>query len=224
MDVSTENWKGAYGINCGILEKISDDGTYELRTEITHEMKESLNGQKIKVSFKNLVGFDENLDKHILLEGNWNLEWTLQASDKISEIALDKEIKGYDNVVLEKINLTPVSATLYFPDWKDRMEEVKVTDEDGKETTRKMRQEPPALVGLLMKDGTVITDFKGGPGMAGLDEDGDGTTYIQSDGFSRVVDVENVSSLLFLKKEALEEMKEQERAITREDMLEIPLK
>lgn len=80
----------------------------------------------------------------------------------------------------------------------------------GKEYETEMLAEPPLLTGVKLKDGTLVMDTQGG--VLGY-TDGGKRNYEERYGMGRILDVDEVESLLFVKKPL-----EEERELTEDDL------
>ena len=83
-------------------------------------------------------------------------------------------------------------------DFPRREIEEEYINENGVPGTVTMLAEPPAAMGVKLKDGTVIKYLYIGPGQGGYSEE-NGDTYALLMAADRVIDVDEIESILFLK-------------------------
>ena len=167
-------------------------------------------------------------DTIVDVPGTWDFFYTLSGGDE-SLIYTDLDCPiGETGATLKAAELSPISVTLTY-DWPRNVltetgysEEI-VTDEDGTEHEQSVPfeheyyEEPPSLQGVRMRDGSVLMGINGGPGSGGY-EDENGTTWICQSGTGKILDPENITSLLFLNPETLSE---DGAGITEENCIEV---
>lgn len=129
------------------------------------------------------------------IKGEWILKWNLGGFEKGREVEINQELAGTGINVTSAV-LYPASAIIRmnFP-----MVEITDTglDESGNTITYSDFAEPPAFVGVKLKDGTVYTDLFGG-GSEGY-ENGNRDEFVSRISFSRIIDTNEIDSLLFVK-------------------------
>lgn len=130
------------------------------------------------------------------LEGTWTFDWTLAGADT-TEIYEPDFILGDTGATVEKIEVSPISIMVEY-DFPRREIEEEYINENGVPGTVTMLAEPPAAMGVKLKDGTVIKYLYIGPGQVGYSEE-NGDTYALLMAADRVIDVDEIESILFLK-------------------------
>lgn len=128
-------------------------------------------------------------------KGEWILKWNLGGFEKGREVEINREI-DVTGIKVTSAVLYPASAIIRmsFP-----MTEITDTglDENGNEITYTDFAEPPAFAGVKLNDGTVYTDLFGG-GSEGY-ENGNTEEFVVRVNFSRIIDTDEIDSLLFVK-------------------------
>lgn len=129
------------------------------------------------------------------LKGEWKLKWILNSFEKGVEFKVDREL-GETGIKVTTAVLYPASAIIRmdFP-----MVEIIGTgvDENGNEISYTDFEEPPAFIGVKLKDGTVYTDLFNG-GSEGY-EDGNNDVFVSRINFSKIIETDEVDSLLFIR-------------------------
>ncbi len=209
-----------------VLDYSLEDGSLEYRITLypRGEQGDFLD-RSIHVGFSGLgVSSDENAEGQVQVEvqGNWSFDWTLKG-DADTYTGQCNEPIGDTEAVLAEVELSPISlrTVLEFP--RQEMTEIGYREsqvlEDGelKQVSEPFEYttyaEPPYLMGVKLKDGTLLSRLCMGAGREGyMDEESD--RYEQLFSTNQIIDVEQVQSLLFLK-----EMPEGEGSILTEDNL-----
>ncbi|MGI6006813.1 MAG: DUF4179 domain-containing protein [Ruminococcus sp.] len=179
----------AYAEDGSLIEKyVQEDGSLEYDLVLSHSQQEKgyLFGKTIHVKFSNLGTF-EKTDFHLAMEGTWEFDWTLQGNDEMKADEWDIPL-GDSGVVLKETEISPISmrAVLELPKGQYTMDET----EEG--------MNPPMLKGVVMKDGTAYPYLY--PGMGGSDYLPQGSDqYTTLFALDRILDVDQVESLLFAK-------------------------
>lgn len=190
FDVSGQN-DYSYSTSHGFLDVTQEP-------EITNKryygiwIKKSIdfNEKNLTLHFKNLQADAGKLDMHTILKGDWTLTWKMSYKDSTKYFDMNKKcnLSGY-NVLVKKIEITPLSMTVYF-DGKD----IKSMEKTEKVNLDKLDSlEPILFKGVKYNDGTVLSLSGSG------DQSFDKSTgeYKLSTCFDKVVQIENVKGLLF---------------------------
>lgn len=171
-------------------EKVSytrEDGSLEFQIQMNSEEKGVFFDKPIHVELKDL-GFYGGDEENIVVEakGIWEFDWVLKGSNEIKVYELNTPL-GKSGATVLQAELSPISicVTYQYP----RQAET---------------EEPPSFTGVRLKDGTIYTGLSGA-GVYGYT--GEGTdVYKETVSLERVIDVEQVESLLFVKSYPEEEM------------------
>lgn len=134
-------------------------------------------------------------------KGKWVLEWTLDNFESGKTFALDSAL-GDTGARVTSAVLYPASAVIRVSFPKVEITEIGF-DENGNEVPVTVYAEPPAFAGVKLKDGTVYTDLFGG-GTEGY-EDGNSEEFVARVNFSRIINTDEIESLLFVKNQLNEE-------------------
>lgn len=173
-----------------------EDGSMEYHITLSNSMNKGFFiGKPIHVELKNL-GTVDKAQYQPGVEGTWTFDWTLEGSSQMRECSLNAPL-GDSGATVVKAEISPISLRAEFQYPRQEIQE-KGIDENGKEITMTSYKEPPRLSGVRMKDGTVYPYLYLGPGGQGY-ENNNSDRYTITFAIDRVIDVEQVESLLFSK-------------------------
>jgi hypothetical protein len=195
---------------------VQEDGSLEYRILMMNEQKGYYLDKPIHVELKDLGTYPGKAESitEADVEGTWSFDWTLQGSEEMKTCQINTLLEDHNATVLEA-ELSPISfsITYNFP-----MQETTETvqDENGEEITVISYAEPPYFTGVQLKDGTIYTSINGG-GYEGYRE-GDSDVYECSGAFTRIIDVDQIESLLFVKSSP-----EGEQSLTEENLYFVPI-
>ncbi len=167
--------------------------------------------QPIHIELADLGFYGENQEVDVVVEGNWNFDWTLSGSQDTLEVDCNEAL-GESGASLVHAEISPISiyAMLDYP-YKETTEPG--IDVNGNAFEHKTYVEPPYLVGVKLKDGTRYTRLLTG-GMEGYLEDKKTFFYLFST--DRILDLKQIDSLLFIKS-----YPEGEGPLTEENLYEV---
>jgi hypothetical protein len=177
-----------YGITGGFLQKDERDIANQRYYEIWVFSDEAtiFSNAEIHLNFKNLQADSGKHDFYTVLEGSWEMSWTLAHSDDSKMFALNENISigGYD-IVVESVEISAMSIT------------VKLGGNQVVELAKAMDIsndiDASLALRLTLDDGTIF-DASGGPGSGALNDSG--TLYSISQSFYKVLDVERADELV----------------------------
>lgn len=194
-----------------ILDYSMEDGSLEYRITLYPDgEKGRFMDKTIQVAFSGLGVYSDEEggaeELQVEIPGNWAFDWTMKG-DGNTYTAQCNEAVGDSGAVLTGVEISPISVKvdLAFPrqeitetGFRESQEmvdgELKQVSEPFEYTTY---VEPPMLMGVKLKDGTLLTRLTG-PGLGGyVDEESD--QHEQLFATNRILDVDQVQSLLFLK-------------------------
>lgn len=105
-------------------------------------------GKQLEINLKDINVFvDNEVGSEDVLEGEWNLKWTVQGTEESTVFALNHEL-GNTGATVTTVDMTPISVEVRYNFPKETYQV------EGGGT---MHKEPPYLMGVIMKDGTVYT-------------------------------------------------------------------
>lgn len=122
--------KDVYGTQgAGFVENKYSTSDYETIYELYAANRDEVDitGKEIRVHLKNLVGGDKKLDDDLLVEGDWNLHWTVKSNSATKTIQLNGSYEGKGTVKgktvsatynLKALEISPLSFSLTY-DCKD---------------------------------------------------------------------------------------------------------
>lgn len=128
-------------------------------------------------------------------QGKWTLEWTFDNLEQGKTFTLDYAL-GNTGAKVNEVTLYSASCVVKY-DFPKKDIETDAYDENGKLYKTMDFAEPPALVGVKLKDGTVLADINDG-GSNGY-ENGDLNEFVSRVNFSRIIETDEIDSLLFAK-------------------------
>lgn len=198
-----------------VMHYVNDDGTMEYRISMMASKDGSFIGKELHVEFQGLGVYEEKAsDVTVKVDGDWAFDLTLPGSDQAQTFELDAELEG-SGATVSKAVLTPLSATISY-DFPYEEETEIGADENGEETVVHTFAEPPSFLGFRMKDGSDIRVMGGGS--SGYNDENT-EVYRVVESYERVVDIDQIDSLLFKKSSPQEE-----RALTDDEMYLVPLR
>lgn len=138
-------------------------------------------GKTVHVELENLGTVDKAEYKPVL-EGKWTFDCTLGGSEEMRIVDLEEPV-GDVGMTVTHVELSPISAYI----------EYKVSNQQA---TEKVNTSFP---GIKMKDGTLYPYIWYEPGITGKSSS-DSEAYVINFSFDRIIDVDQVEGLIFLKK------------------------
>ncbi len=174
---------------------VAEDGSMEFDLSLSAgENEGAFIDAPIHVEFKNL-GTLKKAEYFPDLTGTWVLDFTLQGSDQIRRFTMNEALGDTGCYVIEA-EISPISLQA-----KYRMpvetEEIEAVDENGNPITSTVYKEPPAFMGVRLKDGTLLPCLRNG-GSEGF-EDLDAGIYKVTFATDHVLNADEVDALLFMK-------------------------
>ncbi|MGL6201787.1 MAG: DUF4179 domain-containing protein [Lachnospiraceae bacterium] len=193
---------------------VMEDGSLEYWITLSSHEKRYFINKPVHVELDN-IGTVSKAEYHNELNGTWSFDWDLQGSEDMKECTLNAPLGDTDATVV-KAEITPISlrAEYEFP-----RQEVTETafNENGEEESYTTWAEPPELTGIKMKDGTIYPFISlGADTMGYVSEDSD--IYTRTFPIDRIIDVDQVESLLFIKSYA-----EEGETISEDNFYVVPL-
>ncbi|MCC8105262.1 MAG: DUF4179 domain-containing protein [Clostridiales bacterium] len=187
-----------------LLQYVQDDGSLEYCITLYSTTEGAFIGRDLRIEFQGLGSYVENTEEEIRtdVDGTWDFDLTLSGSPNTTTYDLDAVLEDSGATVIQAV-LSPLSATIYY-EFPYSEYTVEAEDEDGMTRITTLFDEAPAFIGFRMKDGTDIRYLTGG-GSNGYDNDrndienGEMLIYRVIQGYGRVIDVDEIESLLFLK-------------------------
>lgn len=131
-----------------------------------------------------------------VLYGTWSFEWNLQGKECVKEYSLSAPL-GETGATVTRAEITPISLYVEYDFPREEIPQI-AYDENDEEIEFMTNAEPPQLMGVIMKDGTRHPFLFMGPGSTGY-LDVDSNRYMTSFAIDRIIDEEQVESLLFRK-------------------------
>jgi len=165
-----------------ITRYVDENGKMEfVITAFVADKNDSLLGKKIHVDLTNF-GTVEKAGYDNCVTGSWNFAIDLPDVSSAKTIQVDRKV-GETDFTLDYIELSPVSIKLNF-------------DVNGEIIVSEDMNGIPRFCGVVLKDGTRLPFLFGG-GMTGYEDETMTKAYALSQ-FDRVIDVDQVASLLFM--------------------------
>jgi hypothetical protein len=196
---------------------VQEDGSLEYRILLMNDQKGYFIDQPIHVELKDLGTYPGKAEAVVTdVTGTWSFDWILQGSDEMTTYEMDAPLDDHDATVLEA-EISPISFRITYQFTKQEQSE-SALDENGDEIDITTFAEPPYFTGVQLKDGTIYTGINGGGYEGYSDEDSD--TYISSGVFTRIIDVDQIENLLFIRSYPEEDG---EATLTEENLYYVPV-
>lgn len=173
---------------------VREDGSMEYWVTLYNSTKGYFIDKQIHIELQNL-GTLAKAEYFAGIEGTWSFDWNLQGTDSMKEYLLHEPL-GDTNAIVTKAELTPISMHIEYEFPRQKVTEEGL-NENGETIYIDMYAEPPMIMGVKMKDGTIYPYLANGGSFGYESEDSD--LYTATFATDRVIDVDKVESLLFLK-------------------------
>ncbi len=194
-----QEYRGSGGGSVGSNEPGTIDLDWSMQPRRRGGLEENVPGwffgKKLQITLINVKGYrnaKEPEAEEILVEGKWVLTWTIEGTEESRTFELNQAL-GNTGAAVQSITLSPLSSEIRYIHPK-QLEEVPA--EGGKTAT--VIKDPPYLMGVLLKDGTVIT------GLLGMGKEGYASEakdlYICTYKMKHILDPDEIDSFLFKKK------------------------
>ncbi len=174
-----------------------EDGSLDYQCVLSgHDREGFFIGKEIHVEFQNM-GTVYKAEYTPDIEGSWTLDWVLEGCEDIRKYDLSVPL-GDTGATVVQAEISPISlkTAAQFP--RQEISEAAVDGTTGEEFEHTTYAEPPALSGVRMKDGTLYPYLYAGPGTMGYESE-DSDLYCETFAIDRVLDIDQVESLLFQK-------------------------
>lgn len=191
-----------------------EDGSMEYDMLLMTEA-DSFIEKTIHVEFHNLGIYDTANHQFVPgVEGSWAFDFNLNGSDQVKSYEMAEELEG-SGAAVTHAEISPISLTVTY-EMPRQMIESEAVDENGVVSKYTTTARPPRIIGVRLKDGTLLTDIAdgGGEGYCGLTTN----TYQASFATGYIIDPEQVDALLFIKADT-----EGDAPFTEENLYIIPL-
>ena len=201
-------------------------------TDESGQTRSSLAGREVSVELAGL-GFEQGKEScQVQVPGKWKFTFTLPGADEsVCFTEIDKEI-GDTGAVLKEVEISPISMSVMYEFPRKVLtetgyQEEAFTEADGAERyesvpfTYEYYEEPPYATGVRLKDGIILWGINAGPGSSGYtDEKGD--IWVNCFGTGKILDAEQIASILFIDRETLSDQGEID--ITEDNCIEVPFR
>lgn len=166
-----------------IMDYVADDGSLEYTHHITFDEADGRwLDKEIVVSFRSINVQSDNAGKDIpLVEGNWELRWTLTGTEDSITVTPNAEIGSSGVVLLEAVigQKTVKARYQLSEDWEGWDELVEM---------------PQSVQGVRMTDGS---EYRCGGGTGGFEDREKMIYFTQFDIYDGILDISQVESLFF---------------------------
>lgn len=174
---------------------IADDGSMEYDMLLMTDA-DSFIGKAIHVEFHNLGIYDSTEHQFIpSIEGTWTFDFSLDGSDQTTFYEMSEVLEG-SGATVTHAEISPISLSVTY-EMPRQMIETEVVEENGEISKITTTAGAPRIIGVRLKDGTLLTEITsgGGEGYCGFLTD----TYQSSFATDHIIDPEQVDALLFIK-------------------------
>ncbi|MCM1263260.1 MAG: DUF4179 domain-containing protein [Butyrivibrio sp.] len=179
----------------------TEDGTLEYHMYLNAQNREGFFLNKpVSVKLKNLGTYTNRGEYENRMAGEWSFNWTLQGSDEIYKAECNAPL-GDTGVTVTGVEISPISIKAVYDAPRQTIQEEAAHAETGETFLHETYVEPPALVGVRMKDGTAYPYLYMGPGQMGYMSK-DSSQYVYMFAVDRILDVNQVDAFLFQKSES----------------------
>ncbi|MCM1050206.1 MAG: DUF4179 domain-containing protein [Clostridiales bacterium] len=179
----------------------AEDGTLEYHMYLMSNNREGFFINKpISVNLKNLGTYTNRGEYENRTAGEWSFNWTLQGSDEIYKAECNAPL-GDTGVTVTGVEISPISIKAVYDAPRQTIQEEAAHAETGESFMYETEAEPPALIGVRMKDGTAYPYLYMGPGQMGYMSK-DSSQYVYMFAVDRILDVNQVDAFLFQKSES----------------------
>lgn len=185
-EISTENIEEKY---------IQADGSMEYILILTSKEKGFFINKPVHIDLNGL-GTVYKTQYTPVKEDTWSFDWTFSGSPDAKEIELNATL-GDTGATVIHAEISPISLCVSYDFSKEQIN-AEDTAEDGTAYSYTTFKEAPALTGVRMKDGTLYPYLYGGPGSIGYENDNT-NIYISRFATDRILDIDQIDSLLFIK-------------------------
>ncbi|MCM1253386.1 MAG: DUF4179 domain-containing protein [Clostridium sp.] len=176
---------------------VNEEGYMEYIIEIVGiNYEKGLTNSSLHVTFEDL-GTVYKADFTGDIEASWEFDIDLKGSDKVRKVALDAPL-GESGATVIYAEISPISLHVEY-DFPLQMEPIEAIHQDGEKVMTSTFVDAPYLLGVRLKDGTLLTQLMNGGGSGYAD--GNEDIYYVSYATSRVIDPAQVDALLFQKSE-----------------------
>ena len=178
---------------------VQEDGSMEFDINMNnYSEKGFFIGKDIQVELKDL-GTVDKAEFTKTLEGTWSFEWTLGGADTAKTYTLNQPL-GDSGATIQTVEISPISvyAEYNFPIQK---ETITGENEDGTTSESTTFKEAPPLMGIKLKDGTVIKNMYMGGGMIGY-QNNSSDDYVYAYATDRIIDPDQIAYFLFINDDA----------------------
>lgn len=204
-----ENGKGGW-----IERYAADDGTMEYDLYLVARNDQSLIDQKMHLEFQNL-GTVEKAAFTPDITATWIFDIELKGSGETKTVTVDAPL-GESGAVVASAEITPISIHAIYRFGAQTIEVEAADAATGENVMTTMYEEPPALTGVRLKDGTLLTGIMEA-GWAGWDE-GQESVYESCQMTNHILDIDQVDALLFIKN-----VPDTDRELIAEDLYIVPV-
>lgn len=174
---------------------IADDGSMEYDMLLMTDA-DSFVGKAIHVEFHNLGIYDTTEHQFIPnIEGTWTFDFSLDGSDQTMSYEMSEVLEG-SGATVTHAEISPISLSVTY-EMPRQMIEIEVVEENGEISKTTTTADAPHIIGVRLKDGTLLTEIVsgGGYGYCGFLTD----TYQAAFATNHIIDPEQVDALLFIK-------------------------
>lgn len=176
-----------------------EDGSMEFQITLMSEVKGAFLDQPIHIELKDLGIYTEEETLKTEVKGTWSFDWILEGSKDVETYDLNTSFSNGSTLL--QAELSPISVSFLY----------QCSQQDGTKG-----EAIPTFTGVRLKDGTLLTGLSG-QGYSGCQTE-DPDLYRDTFALERVLDVEQIESLLFIRPTT-----EVPQDLTEEDLYFVPV-
>lgn len=178
---------------------VMEDGSMEYQITLSNTHKKGFFINKpIHVELRDL-GTVSRASYETVVDGIWTFDWTLSGSPQMRECEMNVPL-GDSGATVIRAEISPISLGVEYEFPRQEVTET-IWNQDGQEEEAVFDKEPPRLMGVRMKDGTMYPYIYLGPGSSGYMGESV-SRYRTVFAIDRILDVNQVQGLLFAKENA----------------------
>lgn len=194
---------------------VNEDGSMEyiIMVNATQYGENGLIGKNVHIEFTGL-GTVYKAEYFPDLEAVWAFDFTLKGSDKVRKLNLSEQL-GDSGATVIYAEISPVSIYINY-DFPLQEEAIEGINENGEAITSTTFVEAPSVVGVRLKNGTLLPYITNGGVEGYLDESHE--IYTGSYALDRILDTDQVDALLFQKS-----LPEERGGLTEDNLYIVPI-
>lgn len=171
---------------------VGEDGSMEYMIMISANYEGQLVDKNAHIELENFGIYKDKTTLLKSVEGKWEMDWTLKGNESIYKAEIDKPV-GNSGLTVKSVEISPISIKAVYDCPKQITYETVVDGATGEEETVESYLHPAELVGVGLKDGTLLTDITQGMGEAGYINDNE---FAEKFAVNTILDADKIETVL----------------------------